>query len=286
MAKVPYIGVDGVARKCKSLYIGVDGVARKVKSGYIGVNGVAKQFFSSAMPKPDGEAYLTFISPEVFSIAIGNANKNWDGTLEYFTVDGTWAEWDGSSSIQAKNGDDGYVLYFRGTGNTKITGIAGSSNKWVITGEDVRCSGNIETLLDYATVESGEHPDMSSYCYSQMFTGCSSLTHAPALPATTLSMQCYTYMFHTCSNLTQIPALPATTLSANCYLYMFYGCTKIKLSETKTGEYTVEYRIPTSGTGTAQSNSLNGMFMKTGGTFTGKPSINTTYYLSSSNTIV
>ena len=52
MAKVPYIGVDGVARKCKSIYIGVDGVARKVKSGYIGVNGVAKQFYSSVKPVP------------------------------------------------------------------------------------------------------------------------------------------------------------------------------------------------------------------------------------------
>lgn len=50
MAKVPYIGVDGVARKCKSLHIGVDGVARKVKSAYIGVDGVARQFYCSSKP--------------------------------------------------------------------------------------------------------------------------------------------------------------------------------------------------------------------------------------------
>lgn len=312
MAKVPYIGVDGVARKCKSLYIGVDGVARKVKSGYIGVNGVARQFYCSAMPKPDGDAYLTFISPEVFSI---KASKRWDGTLEYFTVDGTWTEWDGSS-IQAKNGDDGYALYFRGTGNTTITANRiSSSYKWSITGTDVQCIGNIETLLDYATVELGNHPAMNTACYGHMFDGCTCLTTAPYLPATTASNYCYTHMFQGCTGLTQAPPLPATTLGKNCYWYMFSGCTnlttvpslpattfetrcyanmfenceKIKLSTTNTGEYINAYRIPTSGTGTTSAEAdyiTDYMFTNTGGTFTGTPDINTTYYLSSSNEIV
>ena len=74
MAKVPYIGVNGVARKCKSLYIGVDGVARKVKSGYIGVNGVAKQFFSSGKPLSEfAEGDIVYInengSPVEFYVA-------------------------------------------------------------------------------------------------------------------------------------------------------------------------------------------------------------------------
>lgn len=67
---------------------------------------------------------------------------------------------------------------------------------------------------------------------------------------------------------------------------MFQSCTKIKLSSTQTEEYTVEYRIPSSGTATTGTNSLNNMFAYTGGTFTGTPSINTTYYLSNTNTIV
>jgi diadenylate cyclase len=53
------------------------------------------------------------------------------------------------------------------------------------------------------------------------------------------------------------------------------------LSKTKTGEYTTAYRIPTSGTGTLKYNNLaNDMFTDTGGTFTGTPNINTTYYTS------
>ena len=108
----------------------------------------------------------------------------------------------------------------------------------------------------------------------------------PADPATTLAEYCYSNMFYGCTALTQAPALPATTLVDNCYYYMFYGCSKIKLSETQTGEYTVVYRIPTTGTGTTASYALYRMFYQTGGTFKGTPSINTTYYLSSDNMIV
>ena len=119
-----------------------------------------------------------------------------------------------------------------------------------------------------------------------MFTGCISLTKAPALPATTLSDYCYPTMFSGCISLIQIPALPATTLASNCYTYMFERCTALKLSSTKTVEYAQEYRIPTTGTGTTATDALTNMFVSTGGTFTGTPAINTTYYLSTDNMIV
>ena len=127
---------------------------------------------------------------------------------------------------------------------------------------------------------------LKSICYNNMFQGCTSLTQAPALPATTLANGCYNSMFMRCYGLTQVPALPATTLVTGCYSSMFYGCTNIKLSSTKTDEYTQEYRIPSSGNVTAAENAFRDMFASTGGTFTGTPSINTTYYLSSSNMVV
>ena len=65
---------------------------------------------------------------------------------------------------------------------------------------------------------------------------------------------------------------------------MFKGCTNIKLSETQTGEYQTAYRMPPSGTGTTAANAFKEMFDSTGGTFTGTPVINTTYY--TSNNIV
>ena len=93
-------------------------------------------------------------------------------------------------------------------------------------------------------------------------------------------------MFRNCANLTRVPALPATTLADSCYRAMFHGCVSLKLSSTKTDKYMQEYNIPSSGNGTTATNALTDMFSSTGGTFTGTPEINTTYYLSSDNMIV
>ena len=308
-------------------------------------------------------AYLTFSSPNSFTLKVNDATKHWDGTLEYSTDASVWTTWDGTTTLSAVDNDGEYVLYLRGTGNTVITGSNASYN-WVLTGSDIACIGNIENLLDYATVEAGNHPTMSPYCYYYMFRDCTSLTQAPALPATTLAPECYYYMFrnctsltqapalpattlaescyrhmfhgctsltqapalpattlapycyyymfydctgltqaptlpattlesncyhsmfHGCTSLTQAPALPATTLAPYCYYYMFYDCTSLKLSATQTGEYTLAYCIPSSGTGTTATDALTDMFTSTGGTFTGTPEINTTYYLSNTNTVV
>ena len=50
-----------------------------------------------------------------------------------------------------------------------------------------------------------------------MFTGCSSLTKAPELPATELKEGCYLNMFNECTSLIQAPELPATVLDNSCY---------------------------------------------------------------------
>ena len=307
--------------------------------------------------------YLTFSSPNSFTLKVNDTTKHWDGTLEYSTDASTWSTWDGTTMLSSATSGSKDVLYLRGTGNTVITGN-NREYRWVLTGSDVRCKGNIENLLDYAIVESGAHPIMadncyrymfqnctsltnapelpattltygcytdmfdgctgltqapelpattlSSYCYYSMFSGCTGLTQAPALPATTLGEGCYRYMFQYCTSLTQAPALPATTLKSYCYQAMFQNCTsltnapalpaitlayscynmmfqsckKIKLSSIQTGEYTQVYRIPLSGDGTTANNALINMFTSTGGTFTGTPEINTTYYLSNTNTVV
>ena len=359
--------------------------------------------------------YLTFSSPSSFTLAVNDATKHWDGTLEYSTDTSAWSAWDGTTTLSSTTSGSDNVLYLRGIGNTVITGNS-NKYKWVLTGSNIACTGNIENLLDYTTVKSWAHPTMAPYCYAHMFRDCTSLTQAPALPATTMKGHCYYYMFSGCTGLTQAPALPATTLAAYCYEYMFYdctsltqapalpattvaiycyaymfrgctgltqapalpattmmnycyssmfygctaltqapalpattlatccynwmfrgctsltqapvlpattsaescydsmfrdctsltqvpalpattlkrecyynmfqGCTGLKLSSTQTGEYTQEYRIPSSGTGKTATNALSNMFTSTGGTFTGSPAINTTYYLSNTNTIV
>lgn len=68
---------------------------------------------------------------------------------------------------------------------------------------------------------------LTTYCYNQMFYGCTSLTTAPELPATTLAERCYTSMFQNCESLVTAPELPATTLSELCYNGMFRNCSSL-----------------------------------------------------------
>ena len=67
------------------------------------------------------------------------------------------------------------------------------------------------------------------YCgYYGMFQGCTSLTTAPALPATTLwGGWTYNQMFRGCTSLTTAPILPVTTLPGGGYGGMFSGCTSL-----------------------------------------------------------
>ena len=170
----------------------------------------------------DLDTALEFASPEVFSIS---ALKRWDGKIEYTNGNG-WKTWDGNEITSGENGNN-HCIYLRGTGNSKITGVNSSSAKWSIVGTNIACNGDIDLLLDYSTVKGGNRPSMASNCYSSMFYGCTSLTTAPSLPATTLAILCYYSMFQGCTSLTTAPSLPATTLASNCYYYMFYGCTSL-----------------------------------------------------------
>lgn len=271
MATGNYVGVSDKARSITAGYVGVNGVARKIVKAYVGDSSSKARLCWKT--KPTG--YLEFTSPNSFSIS---ASVGWNGTMECDNGNG-WETWYGGSVSGTK-------IRFRGTNNTTI--MSSPVVAWSIDGSNVACNGNIETLLDYATVESGGHPAIGEYCFSSMFSGCTALTTAPELPATELGDYCYAQMFQDCTNLTAIPALPATTLPQGCYHLMFWNCSKIKLSVTKTTEYTQAYRIPTKGTGkyAVDATSVSEMFVGTGGTFTTGPNINQIYYLHSSNSIV
>ena len=60
-----------------------------------------------------------------------------------------------------------------------------------------------------------------------MFSNCTSLTTAPALPVTTLADSCYAGMFYGCTSLTTAPELPSETLVDNCYAEMFADCSSL-----------------------------------------------------------
>ena len=254
----------------------------------LGIIGILAQ----SAPQEDTDC-ITFTG-ETSDFTLKAQYKEWNGTVEYSTDHNTWTVWNGTeiSSIGKK-------LYLRGSGNTKF--FTSNGTKFVLSAR-AACSGNIQTLLEYSNPPTGI-PAIS--CYSHIFNGCTNLTRAPELPATTLTDNCYSYMFHGCTSLNTAPALPATTLANNCYGsmfenctglttapelpattlasycydYMFSGCTSLKISTTQSSEYPTAWRIPSSGTiSSSATNWSRYMLKNTGGTFTSNPSINTTYY--------
>jgi hypothetical protein len=218
-----------------------------------GGNSIGKVYFGNTLVFSAEAPCLTFSSPNSFSLNVYDNTKHWDGTLEYSTNGSTWNTWTGTAAISAGLSGGVYNLLIRGINNKVITG--NSSYRWVLTGSNIACTGNIENLLDYATVAAGGHPAMNIFCYAYMFRGCTGLTAAPALPA--------------------------TTLADHCYYYMFQGCSNFKVSTTSTGTTNKAWRIPKSGTGSVTNatdwNSY--MLTNTGGTFKTNPVINTTYYV-------
>ena len=53
-------------------------------------------------------------------------------------------------------------------------------------------------------------------CYYNMFRGCTSLTTAPELPATTLIRGCYENMFYNCTSLNYVKCLATDIPASSC----------------------------------------------------------------------
>ena len=129
--------------------------------------------------------------------------------------------------------DKEYSITFGGTHGdlrlraTSEIGTSTDDGNYKISFENetpVACTGDIRTLVDwenYATANTGNAK------FYQLFSGCTQLTSAPELPATTLAESCYNMMFRGCTQLATAPELPATALSQNCYAMMFHGCTSL-----------------------------------------------------------
>jgi hypothetical protein len=181
-------------------------------------------------PVPIPDDCLTFSSAEPFTIAVNNAQKNWDGALEVSTDNSTWSEWDGTTAIESEAHGTEERIYMRGRGNTDIVGSYLDSHRWVLTGNNVSCHGNIETLLDYETVSNGDHPPMADACYVALFSQWKGLIKAPELGAISMTAYCYKDLFRGCDNLLVAPELPATTLADRCYYGMFNGCDRITVA--------------------------------------------------------
>ena len=166
----------------------------------------------------------------------------------------TWTNYTIGDSIELN--EEHPRVYFKNSSRTRFS--TGSSSYYKFTAKDdyVNVGGNIASLKDRTMAEVrsassdfdhlfylnsrllnsnklylGNYTTLANGCYSDMFSGCSSLITAPDLPSTTLANSCYNRMFANCSSLTTALAeLPATTMDNYCYQGMFQGCTSLTRS--------------------------------------------------------
>ena len=208
-------------------------------TGTITDNGKAEQIIRYVTFTAEAEQKFKMTTNENYTIS----------GLQYSVKNGKWQ--DVVANTEVTFGGEYGDLRLRGTNpNGTANGYGTYSTITFTKDAPVACTGDIRTLLDwnnYNKVEthyakfcylfSGcsvltsapELPatTLAEDCYGRMFEGCTNLTTAPKLPAETLAEQCYEGMFMNCSNLTSAPELPAETLASNCYLNMFWGCTKL-----------------------------------------------------------
>ena len=220
----------------------------------ISVSGITVADWNTGKITDNGKAeqiirYVTFTAEAEQKFKMTTKNYPISG-LQYSVNGGDWKDVEAGTEVPF-GGTKGN-LRLRGTNtNGTASGLnAYSTITFTNKNVNVTCTGDIRTLLDwrnYSTVDTQKAkfcnlfrgctsltaaPELKAttladYCYSNMFRGCTSLTSAPELPATKLAYECYYGMFQGCKSLTDAPELKATTLAINCYSSMFQGCTSL-----------------------------------------------------------
>ena len=162
-----------------------------------------------------------------------NARTALSGKLEYSVGGGEWraiesGDFDTYNMFWISFGGSLGDLRLRGKSSlgTAISAAETTQINFWEENNDVTCTGDIRTLIDWENYETVSTSDAR---FKGLFADCDILISAPDLPATELASHCYENMFKDCTNLVDGPdELPATHLPESCYAFMFSGCYKLE----------------------------------------------------------
>ena len=174
--------------------------------------------------------YLTFTAEEAGSkFGIYNSDDN-EPDVQYSIDNGqTWTVLKPGDRVELKNVGDNALL--KGYNPDGFSMSFAHNGEYFYDYTEFRMSGKIAASGSVMSLVDGEGTSViipSNGCFYRLFSGCTSLTEAPELPATTLRNQCYQQMFYNCTSLKQAPELPATKLFPGCYMFMFYFCENLE----------------------------------------------------------
>ena len=142
---------------------------------------------------------IKFLSEGTSTISLIKVSDpaDYNVSLEYSYNGNDWSVWD-LSGLTVNSGD---TLFIRGNNPSGFNSYNKDTKtykyyRFMIKGDEVSCSGNIMSLIDYENL-----PDTipCGICFYGLFENCSFLTSAPELPATTLVDHCYSFMFSGCT---------------------------------------------------------------------------------------
>lgn len=195
-------------------------------------------FYNATLPATD---MLRFTAQQASSsVTLNKAGTPTELQLEYRTnTNPTWQNYRLGIQINLANTNDWVEM--RNRGLQTLNNSTNNYHQFAMTGK-IAASGNIQYLLD----KTGELLNVYDYCYYYMFAGCTSLTTAPSLPA--------------------------TTLANYCYYFMFRGCANLKVNQNGSGN-----KIFTCPDTSGLTKPVTDMFYLTGGSFTGDPTTGNTY---------
>ena len=196
-----------------SLFCGADSIDTlylgdtEVEKAYVG----SELVYTKEQPTPEPENCLKLVSESSNTMTLNQKGTPPTVNLEYSLDGSTWTAWDYANGGVTWTG----ALYLRGHDNTGFARSASAYNNFAFT-SSVAVYGNIMYLLEYDETLTAIP---ATYCFCYLFYGCTSLTTAPALPATTLAYYCYHCMFYGCTRLNYVK-IYATDISANnCLSY-------------------------------------------------------------------
>ena len=183
------------------------------------------EIYSFTVPereKDDSTKPLTFRATQDGSTVTLKKKGSPTGSFQTSTDGGnTWSDYTLDTAITLNIGDE---VSFRAKANRTSAQSYDDYFQFVMTGK-IEAWHNVMSL--YRTNDFATYNTVVDCAFRNLFSGCTSLTKAPALPATTLAKDCFEFMFSGCQSLTKAPELPATTLASGCYSSMFRGCTSL-----------------------------------------------------------
>lgn len=176
--------------------------------------------------------YLTIEATSPGNIVI-TKGKNNIASAFYSLNNDDWVEVRSNSiaTVQVQNGDK---LLIKGTVNMSGAYVYSSETYFSGSTASFKIYGNIMSLFYDDDFEGKkEFPTDREIACGSLFQNCTGLTDVSKLilPALVLGgfsgNGSYSNMFRGCTSLTTAPALPATTLGWGSYRNMFYGCTSL-----------------------------------------------------------